>query len=120
MDIKKFEAYTYKGKGLDTINRKEFLDTLRDIFTESMFGYNNNGTYYDPELEELRIYLFNDETKEEKTIKLDFSDMGIEIGHPIWSEDDEEEEQFIPERNLDDDITQEYKKQKKDTNKFNV
>jgi len=125
MEIQKFEAYKYRGKKLDVINRKEFINEISDIFASEMFGYNNNGTSYYPDLETLNIYLHNDETGEDRTIKLDLSDMGIEIGHTDWYDEEEAENHddlgvFVPERNLDLPITKAYKSQKGDMNKFNI
>jgi len=125
MEIQKFEAYQYRGKKLDVINRKEFINELNDVFTSEMFGYNNNGTTYHPNTETLDIYLHDDKTGEDKTIRLDLSDMGIEIGHTDWYDEDEQEDDgdlgvFVPERNLDLSITKAYKSQKKDMNKFNI
>jgi len=45
-----------------------------------MFEFQNNGNSYYTDSEILLIYLMNNETGEEKTIRLDLSDMGIEIG----------------------------------------
>ena len=125
MEIQKFEAYKYRGKKLDAINRKEFITDLNDMFISDIFGYNNNGTSYHPDSETLEIYLHNNETGEDKTIKLDFSDMGIEIGHTDWYDEDDAFDHddlgpFVVERNLDEDITKAYKSQKNDMNKFNI
>lgn len=55
-----------------------------------------------------------------KIIKLDLSDLGIEIGNAEWNEDEEEFGDFIPEINLDSEMTKHVKLYKKDLGKYNV
>ena len=125
MKIQKFEAYKYRCKKLDVINRKDFLNEISSVFSSEMFGFQNTGTSYDPNEEIIKIYLHDYETGEELTIKMDLSDIGIEIGKMEWyneeqMNDDDELGVFIPKRNLDNPITIAYKNQKKDVKKFNV
>jgi hypothetical protein len=111
MNIKTFEAY--KGPSLDKIDRRNFLNELIDIFTDQQIcGSDVNGTTYQPNDEILYL-----ETNT-KTIKLDLSDLGIEIGTTEWTEDDDFI--FTPEINLDSDITKQVKNYKQNIHKYNV
>lgn len=125
MEIKKFEAYTYKGPTLKSINRKKFVEQIIDILSgeNKICDYETSGSMYDLNGEVL--YLFGDKKVGDKyvdniVIKLDLSDMGIEIGSMEWSDDKEEFEDFIPEINLDSDITKQVKDYKTNIKKFNI
>ena len=122
MEIKKFEAYTYRGPALMSVKKRDVIDAISDIITgEKMFGYDIDGTSTFDQKEELLLHL-NKEVNGKyfnKTIKLDVSDMGIEIGDAIYDEDGEFIE-FIPELNLDTDVTKQIKNLKKDMNKYNI
>ena len=100
MEIQKFEAYSYKGKPLMSIDRKSFISELIDSFMDQkLFGYEVNGMSNDTENEIIYIDMDNYSTGDYKTIKLDFSDLGIEIGTRDWNEDDVAD--FVPQINLD-------------------
>ena len=118
MEVKKFEAYVYRGPKLENLNRKQFLDGLIDIFTDSnFFGYTSNGTSFDTINEILYIYIDKD-TADSKVIKLDLSDLGIEIGTQDWINDEPGE--FHPEVNLDTETTKQMKTYRNDIKKFNI
>jgi len=127
MEIKKFEAYNYRGKDLDNIDRAHLIEEIRGQFEDGKFcGYDINGSMYEPDKEQFYIYL----TKEpnvgrtidsiNKVLKLDFSDLGIEIGTQGWNDELEEMDEFVPERNLDTEQTKQIKNYKKDINKYNI
>jgi len=119
MEIKKFEAYNYRGKELDVINRKEFLAEVYSQFESGKFlGYDINGTAYESNDEVLYIYVDKDGVG--KVIKLDFSDLGIEIGNQEWNEEKEDMDDFQPERNLDTTETKQIKSYKKDIKNYNI
>jgi hypothetical protein len=61
-----------------------------------------------------------DEYIKEKTIQLDFSDLGIEIGEMPWNDITEDYDDFIPEVSLDTDQTKQMKKYKKDIKNYNL
>ena len=130
MEIQKFEAYTYKGPDLDKISRQEFIDEIwSDVFQDQKIcGYEVSSVSYDPRSEE--IFLLVDKinnpitTGLQKVIKLDVSDMGIEIGTIEWDDKKEEYKDFIPEISLDDDIHKDLSKNAKtlrrDIKKYNI
>jgi hypothetical protein len=124
MEVKKFEAYIYKGPTLKSINRKDFLREIMDIFTDvKICDYESSGTMYDLDKEEL--YIFADKKVGDKyvdytTIKLDFSDMGIEFGSMEWDDEKEEHKEFVSEVNLDTDVTKQVKDFRKNLGKYNV
>lgn len=124
MEVKKFEAYHYKGPTIDKIDRKKFLDEIYDLFSDGQFiGYDINGTSYKPEEEVLYIYLAKKESNgvfENRVIKLDFSDLGIEIGSQEWNEEKEEYDEFIPEINLDTEQIKQMKDFKRSTKNYNI
>lgn len=131
MEIKKFEALSYKQKTLTTINRKDFISLLRDYLTDfKVLGYECSGTSYDDEVLLLHVDKFSTNQSginkhlDSKVIRLDFSEMGIEIG----SMNSEDDDIFIPQVSLDDQTNIELRKElkdkakdlKKNTQKFNI
>lgn len=119
MEIKKFEAYNYRGIPLMSIDRKKFIEEFIDTFMDQkMFGYKVVGMTNDTENE--IIYIDIESNADSKTIKLDFSDLGIEIGSREWNEDEEDMDEFVPEINLDTEITKQMKNYKKTINKYNL
>lgn len=126
MEIKKFEAYKYgyKGKGLQS-NRKQFLEEFVDMFTDrDILGWEITGTSYNLEEEKFWLTLSKKDKKGEytdgKSIQLDLSDMGIEIGEMPWNDETEDYDDFIPEISLDTDQTKQMKNFKKDTKNYNL
>jgi len=124
MEIKKFEAYNYRGPALKDLTRAKFIEELTDIFTDQkLFGYVVNGSTYYPKEEVLWLHVDKEENgkyTDSKIIKLDLSDLGIEIGAAEWSDDDEEFGEFQIEVNLDTDTIRQIKTYKKDITKYNV
>jgi hypothetical protein len=124
MEIKKFEAYNYKGPTLKSVNRKQFIELLIDELTDAKIGdYESNGTSYN--LKDEILYLFMDKKVGDKyvddlVVSLDLSDLGIEIGMMEWDDDKEDFKEFVPEINLDSDVTKQLKRIKKDSKKFNL
>jgi hypothetical protein len=123
MEIQKFEAYTYKGPTLLKLTRKEVIEQLIDNLTNGNFGgYECNGSSYNINEEWVMLYLdkiVDGKSVDYKALKLDFSDMGIEIGKTTW-DDKTEEDGFIPEINLDTDSIKKMKSYKTTLNKFNI
>lgn len=122
MEIKKFEAYQYgyRGSGIKS-DRKEFIREMIDCFVDSnLLGFSVTGTEYHPNDEILYLDLFNENTKEESCIKLDLSDLGIEIGKRKFDENTEEMGDFQVISNLDTDSIKHIKDYKKTKNKYNV
>jgi hypothetical protein len=119
MEIKKFEAYRYRGKGLNS-NRIEFIQEFIDIFTdEQILGLDVTGSEF--HINDEILYLeCSDKNSESYTIKLDLSDMGIEIGTREWNDDKEEFDEFILEVNLDTDTTKQIKSYKKSIKNYNI
>lgn len=136
MEIRKFEAYKYKGPDLDDLTREIFLNEIKDaiVDTKTLFGYNNNGSMYDIENEILYIYIdkkVNNKYINPCVLKIDLSDVSLEIGQIPFDEETEEEGEFIPELNFDTEVTkktrefsaplkQEFRKFNKTINKYNV
>jgi len=124
MEIKKFEAYSYKGKDFDTINRKEFIEEFVDVFIDSKIcGYECVGSTYLPNEEILCLHMNKYNVSKHpdfKVIKLDLSDMGIEFGTQEFDDEKEEMGEFVPEVNLDTDITKQVKNFKKSIDKYNL
>ena len=125
MEIKKFEAYAYRGPALLKLTRKNAIEGIIDNLADGqIYGYNINGSTYFNNDEILWIHLDKSDEKgkwiDDKIIKIDFSDVGIEIGNAKWNDDKEEFDEFIPELNLDTDITKQIKTLKKDMNKYNI
>lgn len=124
MEIKKFEAYTYRGPGLMNMNREQIIEQIIDNLTDAKIGdYECNGTSYYSATGELWLHCdkkVGDKYVDFKIIKLDMSDMGIEIGTAEWNDDEEEYEDFIPEVNLDTDMTKQIKSYKKDIKGYNL
>jgi hypothetical protein len=124
MEIKKFEAYTYNGKDFDTINRKEFIDEIIDVFADSeICGYDCVGTAFSPNDEILYLHMnkyHESKLPDFKVIKLDLSDMGIEFGTQDFDDEKEEMGEFVPEVNLDTDITKQVKNYKKSIGSYNL
>ena len=124
MEIKKFEAYKYKGPALLKLKRKDILDAINDRLADGeIFGYNINGTTFFLKDEILWIQITKQDdigNWDDKIIKIDLSDVGIEIGSAEWDDEEEEYKEFIPEINLDTDITKQLKTFKKDIKKYNV
>jgi hypothetical protein len=123
MEIKKFEAYNYKGKDLDSINREEFLTELYSMFEgEKICGYDINGTSWYSEKEILFLHVDKKvgEKYESKVIQLDFSDLGIEFGSLEWNDDTEDFEDFESEKNLDTEMSKQMKSYKKDIKSYNI
>lgn len=125
MEIKKFEAYNYTGPDLMKVDRDKFIEEFIDEITDiKLCGYECNGTTYYPKTGELWLHM--DKISKEnndndyKIVKLDLSDMGIEIGNADWNDDKEQFEDFIPEINLDTNITKEVKNFKKSLGKYNL
>ena len=126
MEIKKFEAYKYgyRGKGIQS-NRRQFLEEFVEMFTDQDFlGFEIAGVSYNLDDEKIWLELSFKDSKGEyvvgKTIQLDLSDMGIEIGKLPFNEKTEDFEDFIPEISLDTDEIKTMKTFKKDTKKYNV
>ena len=120
MKVKTFEAYNYRGKDLDSIDRAHLIEEINCQFESGKFcGYDINGLMYEPEKEILYIYL-SKEPQVNKVLKLDFSDLGIEIGQFPYDEELDEEGEFVPERNLDTDQIKQMKTFKKDLKNYNV
>ena len=124
MEIKKFEAYNYRGPALNKLDRDTFIEEFIDTFTDQkLFGYEINGTTYFPKEEILWLHIdkkVGDKFSGAKIIKLDLSDLGIEIGNAEWNDDDEDFDDFQPEFNLDTDSIKHMKSYKNTLNKFNV
>lgn len=124
MEIKKFEAYTYRGPEIGKLNRKNFIDEFIDTFTgQKLFGYEVGGTSYYPNKEILWLHIdkqVGGKVSDDKIIKLDLSDLGIEIGTAKWNDDKDEFYEFQPELNLDTDITKRIKAYKNTLGKFNI
>lgn len=124
MEIKKFEAYIGIEPELMKVTRKEFIEGMIDIFIDAKIcGYEVNGTSYYRDKEE--VWLFCDKKEgnayvDDKVIKLDISDLGIEIGSSEWNDEKEEFGEFIPEVNLDTDVTKQVKNFRKNIGKYNV
>lgn len=132
MEIQKFEAYKYKGKPLMSIDRKSFISELIDSFMDQkLFGYEVTGMSNDIEDEIIYIDIENGSTGDYKTIKLDFSDLGIEIGTRDFDEEKEDMGDFVPQINLDtpyakkvkdfsNPLRKEYNILKKGSEKYNL
>lgn len=121
MEIKKFEAYNYRGPELTKVSREQFIHEFVDLFMEQKIcGYEINGTTYNSNFGELWLHCDKQNSDEYKIIKLDLSDMGIEIGSAEWNDDTEEFDEFIPEVNLDTNITKQIKSYKKNIGKYNL
>jgi hypothetical protein len=133
MEIKKFEAY--RGPDLINLNRDKFIKELIDLFTDcEIFGYTSNGTSYTPEEEILIVYLNKEVSPGKyvsKALKLDLSNLGIEIGTQEFDDEKEDFNDFIPEINLDtpyahkvkdfsEPLRKEYLPIKKNVDKFNI
>ena len=124
MEIQKFEAYTYNGPSLKNVNRKQFIEELMDTFTDiKICDYEASGTMY--KLNDEVLYIFTDKKVGDKyvdstTIKLDFSDMGIEFGSMEWNDNKEEFEEFVAEINLDTETTKQMKDYKQSVKNYNV
>lgn len=117
MEVKKFEAYQYgyRGKGIKS-NRKEFIEEFIDmLMDQNILGTQVSGSEY--RINDEILYL---ECENGYTIKLDLSDMGIEIGTREWNGDKEEFDEFIPEVNLDTDTTKQMKHYKKSIKNYNI
>jgi hypothetical protein len=103
MEIKKFEAY--RGPDIMNLNREQFLEGIYDLFTDcDIFGYTSNGTSYSPDDEILIVYLSKEVGPDkyiEKALRLDLSNLGIEIGTQEFDEEEEEMKNFVPEISLD-------------------
>ena len=133
MEIQKFEAY--RGPDIMNLDRNKVIEEIIDLFTDcELFGYKSNGTTFYTDEEVLIVYL-NKEVKRgkfiEKALKLDLSNLGIEIGTQEFDGDTEEFKDFVPEVNLDTpyahkvrEISEPLRKEfipiKKNVNKFNV
>jgi len=124
MEIKKFEAYNYSGLSLRKASRKIIIDELIDILTDAkIYGYESNGITYNSKDEILWLHVDKKENGkyiDDLIIKLDLSDMGIEIGTAEWGDDKEEFGEFVPEVNLDTDITKQLKNYKKNIKNYNL
>ena len=119
MEIKKFEAFKYRGPALMNANRQDVIKQIADSFLDNdLFGYTCNGTRYDSTDEVLYLYL--DDENENKVLRLDLSDMGIEIGILPYDKKLDTELDFVSEINLDTTQTKFFKNYKKDMNKFNL
>jgi hypothetical protein len=124
MEIQKFEAYKYKGPTLKTVNRKQFIEQITDIFTDiKICDYDVCIMSYS--LVDETMFLSADKKNGDKyvdnfIIKLDLSDMGIEFGSMKWNDDEEDFEDFIPEVNLDTDTTKQMKSYRQTLGKYNV
>jgi hypothetical protein len=124
MNIKKFEAYNYKGPELKNINRSKFIEELIDALTDqNIAGYTVGGSTYFPNDEVIWLHVDKEnggKFSDDKIIKLDLSDLGIEIGNAEWNDDKEEFDDFVPELNLDTDIIKQVKDYKQSIKKYNV
>lgn len=124
MEIQKFEAYTYKGPTLKKLTRDKVIEAIRDHFIDARFAdYTVDGDMFN--FKDEILYLFaskdvNGKSVDNTVVKLDLSDLGIEIGDLKWNDETEEYVDFVPEINLDTDITKQIKSYKKDINKYNV
>ena len=121
IDVKKFEAYRYRGPELTKVTREQFIEEFIDmLIDQKICGYEINGTIYYHNTGELLLICQNQDSKDDKMIKLDLSDMGIEIGMAEWNEDEEDFDDFVTEVNLDTDITKHVKDYKKNIKKYNI
>jgi len=124
MEIKKFEAYNYRGPSLKEVDRQQFLGEFIDIFVGSnICDYNIGGSSYDAKNEVVLFFAdkeVNGKYVDHTVIKLDLSDLGIEFGKAEWNDETEEFEEFIPEVNLDSDITKQVKDFRGNIEKFNT
>ena len=124
MEIKKFEAYNYRGPAIGKLNRNTFIEEFTDIFTDQkLFDYEVTSTTYFPKEEILWLHLdkqIGGKYSDSKIIKLDLSDLGIEIGTAEWNDDEDDYDEFQPELNLDTDITKRIKAYKNTLGKFNI
>jgi hypothetical protein len=124
MEIQKFEAYKYKGPTLKNANRRDFIEAFADIFTgRKICDYEIGGTTCYLQDEILWLHVDKEENgkyTDSVIIKLDLSDVGIEIGNATWDDDEEEFNEFIPEINLDTDATKQMKNYKQGIGKYNV
>ena len=83
--------------------------------------YLHGRTTYFPKDEILWLHIEKREGNNDyKIIKLDLSDLGIEIGNAEWNEDSDDFDEFQPELNLDTDITKRIKAYKNTLGKFNI
>lgn len=124
MKIQKFEAYkyAYRGKGLKS-NREDFMQELIDnIGDGDILGYTIVGMEYifNDEILYLELSDEKNNSKTIKTIKLDLSDVGIEIGTRDYDPHKEEFEEFVPEVNLDTDQIKQMKSYKKSIKNYNL
>jgi len=120
MEIRKFEAFNYRNPKLKDLTRKDFIEQLSESFIDrEFFGYTVNGSTFFSNDEVLWLHM-DKKGFDDKIIKLDFSDLGIEIGGAIWDEKEEEYGKFEPEINLDTDSIKKMKSYKSTTDKFNV
>jgi len=79
---------------------------------QKICGYEVSSVSYDSGTEEIFLLVSKLDNNNEpiytkgpaKVIKLDFSDMGIEVGTQEWNEEEEEYKDFMPDISLDDDI----------------
>lgn len=124
MEIKKFEAYTYRGPVISKLDRNTFIENLIDTFTDQkLFDYEVTSTTYFPKDEILWLHIDKEiggKYSDAKIIKLDLSDLGIEIGTAEWNDDEDDFDDFQPELNLDTDITKRIKAYKNTLGKFNI
>jgi hypothetical protein len=119
MKIKKFEAYNYRGPELKDLTRDKFIEEFIDMFIdEKICGYEVTGSSFNPEDEILYLYVYKNNI--DKTIKLDLSDLGIEIGTQDWDENYGEPGEFHSEVNLNSDAITQMKSYKSDIKKYNV
>lgn len=124
MEIKKFEAYNYRGPALKDMTRQVIIEELVSSLTgEKFIGYEVNGTTYFHQDEVAWLHIDKEENGkylDSKILKIDLSDLGIEIGTAEWNSDEEEFGEFIPELNLDTETTKQMKNYKKTIKKFNL
>lgn len=110
---------------IKSLSRKNVIDGLIDMLSDQeFFGYECVGTTFETRNEILYLHLskkVGDEyTDNDKVLKLDLSDIGIEIGIMPFNDETEEFDEFIPELNLDTKLTKPIRDYKGNIKKFNI
>jgi len=119
MKIKKF------NENIENMRRKDIIDEILSKFEEGTFlNHDINGISFDRNNEILYIHIDkkdkNGNYSNFKVVKLDLSDIGIEIGKQEWNDDKEDFEEFIPLINLDTNYTKQAKEFKKEIKNYNI
>lgn len=120
MEVKKFEALGSENNLLN-ITKIEFLKEIFELLSNSpkIFGYEIVSTYFNPKDETILINIDN-KIEDSSVIKLDVSDLGIEIGNVECDEETGDIIEFIPKSNLNTEITKNLKDQRKNIDKYNL